>query len=149
VNNTFRTTTVVATILVSFFCIAASQAQTERRGGGGQQGTPRYDTFKEITISGTVEKVEDWVQARQGRRLGGTHIFVGNGATYEIHIGPSSFLSEKNWSFSEGDEVQVTGSKVKWGGSTVLLAREIKRGKEVLALRNEQGIPLWSGGRRR
>jgi hypothetical protein len=149
VNNTFRTTTVIATILVFFLCIAASQAQTERRGGNGQQGTPRYDTSKEITISGTVEKVEDRVQARQGRRLGGTHIFVGNGATYEIHIGPTSFLSEKNKSFSEDDEVQVRGSKVEWDGSTVLLAREVKRGKEVMTLRNEQGIPLWSGGRRR
>jgi hypothetical protein len=134
-------------ILIVVVGIAASVTEAQRRGGGQQQGMPRYNPSTETTITGQVEKVEDRAQQGQGvRRLGGTHILV---ADQEIHIGPTGFLSENNWSFSVNDQVQVTGSEVQVDGSPVILAREVKRGDDVLTLRNERGIPLWSGGRRR
>jgi DNA/RNA endonuclease YhcR with UshA esterase domain len=66
-----------------------------------------------------------------------------------VLVGPSSFLQEKNFSFAKGDQIEVTGSKVKYGTSDAIIAREIKKGDKVLTLRNEKGVPEWSMGRQR
>jgi hypothetical protein len=32
-----------------------------------------------------------------------------------------------------------------WGGKTVILAAEVKKGDQVLKLRDPNGVPLWTG----
>jgi hypothetical protein len=49
----------------------------------------------------------------------------------------------------EGDQIEVIGSKVKYQGADALVAREVRKGGKALTLRNVQGIPQWSRGRRR
>jgi len=46
-----------------------------------------------------------------------------------------------------GDMVEITGVRAVFGGQDVFLAGEVRRGGEVLKLRNEAGIPLWAGTR--
>ena len=46
------------------------------------------------------------------------------------------------------DKIQVTGSKITWEGKPIILAAEIKRGDQVLKLRDSKGVPVWSGQRR-
>jgi hypothetical protein len=67
-------------------------------------------------------------------------------ATYTVLVGPVQFVKDKGFAFAKGDEIEVTGSKVKYGDA--LIAREIKKGDKTLTLRNEQGIPEWSRGPR-
>jgi hypothetical protein len=69
--------------------------------------------------------------------------------TIEVSLGPSSFLQEKKYTFEKGDQLQVTGSKVKLAGADLLIAREVKKGDAVITLRDAQGVPEWRGGRRR
>jgi hypothetical protein len=38
---------------------------------------------------------------------------------------------------------------VKIEGADALIAREVKKGGKTLTLRDAQGVPAWSGGRRR
>jgi hypothetical protein len=40
-------------------------------------------------------------------------------------------------------DVGVTGSKVKFDGNDLVLARELRVGKTVLSLRDEKGFPNW------
>jgi hypothetical protein len=80
----------------------------------------------------------------------GTHLVVqAEGETLEVHLGPSRFLAGQEFSFEAGDAIEVTGSKVKRGEGEALLAREVKKGDTVLTLRNAEGVPQWSRGRRR
>jgi hypothetical protein len=47
-------------------------------------------------------------------------------------------------SFVKGDEIAITGSKVKQGETDLILAREIVKGNDTFALRDEKGEPVWS-----
>jgi hypothetical protein len=46
-------------------------------------------------------------------------------------------------SFSKGDEIAVTGSKVKQEASDVILARELVKGADTLLFRDSKGHPVW------
>jgi hypothetical protein len=119
----------------------AGTTYTQKRRGQGQ-GMPKYDPATEVTLKGTVTKVESHV-GRMG--WNGTHLVVSFGAeTLSVHVGPSNYVSQQGFSFVDGDQIEVTGSRIKFEDSDVLIAREIKKGDKVLTLRNAQGIPAWS-----
>ncbi len=116
------------------------------QGPGPGRGTPSYDPTTEITAKGSVEEVQT-VQRKGG--WGGIHLALKTDAgNLDVHLGPSSFISKKQFSFNKGDQIEVLGSKVKMGEKDVLIAREVTKEGKTLVLRNSQGIPEWSGGRR-
>jgi len=106
-----------------------------------------YDPATETTITGKVAAITQHTGKGRGT---GTHLMVETSAgTVEVHLGPTSYLAAQNASYAKGDQVTVTGSKVKFGSSEVIIAREVKKGDQVLTLRDAQGIPKWSRGRQR
>lgn len=112
---------------------------------GQMQGMPRYDTATEVTLRGTITKVENHM-GRMG--WNGTHLVVSfEGETLTVHVGPSNYVDQREFSFAAGDQIEVTGSRIKLEGTGVLIARQIKKGEKVLTLRNAQGIPAWSRNR--
>jgi len=112
-----------------------------------QRGIRNYDPSTETTVKGTVEEVKQ-VSGQHG--WNGTHLRLRTEAgQMDVHAGPSSYIAAQGFSFAKGDQIEVLGSKVELGGSEALIAREIKQGDKTLVLRNAQGIPQWSGGRRR
>jgi hypothetical protein len=113
-------------------------------GRGCCMGARNYDPATETTLKGVVGSVTEY----PGRRASsGVHFMLKTEAeTVDVHVGPSWFLADKKFALAQGDEVQVTGSKIKMRGGDVLLAREIKKGDQTLTLRNAQGIPLWARG---
>ena len=114
--------------------------------GPGQQGR-MYNPANEKTVKGTVEEVKT-VTGRHG--WNGTHLTLkAEDKTFDVHLGPSSFLKEKGFNFEKGDQIEVMGSTTEVGGSEALIAREVKKGDKTLVLRDAQGIPKWSGGWRR
>jgi len=119
-------------------------AQAQR---GPGKGTPKYDPSTEVAVKGTVLEVSEHTSPMGWP---GTHLTVKTSdGTLDVHLGPASYLAEKKFSFSKGDGIEVTGSKIKFDGGNALLAREVKKGDHTLALRNKEGIPLWSRSRRR
>lgn len=103
-----------------------------------------YDPNSEVTVNGTVEDVIS-VPGRRG--FSGTHLLVkSNQGTIEVHVGPASYIEHKQFAFAKGDTVEVTGSKVVINGKDALIAREIKKAGNTLALRDAAGIPYWSRG---
>jgi DNA/RNA endonuclease YhcR with UshA esterase domain len=117
-------------------------AQAQR--GSGRQ---MYDPTTETTVKGMVQDVQQRTGARGTG--GGTHLMVKtDSGTIDVHVGPSDYVAGQRFSLAQGDQVEVTGSKAKVGGTDILIAREIKKGDKVLTLRNAQGIPKWSRGKR-
>ncbi len=111
-----------------------------QRGGRGRN----YDPATETTVTGTVDEVKHLPSP--GRGGGGLHLMLSAPAgPIEVHVGPASFVSSKNFTFAKGDALSVVGSRVKMGGQEVLIAREITKGDQVLTVRDAQGIPLWAG----
>ncbi|HVC90894.1 MAG TPA: hypothetical protein VND66_09770 [Acidobacteriaceae bacterium] len=112
----------------------------------GSSARRLYNPNTEITVKGTVEKVTEI--GRQGWT--GTHLTLRtNEQTYDVHVGPSAYVAKSGFTFSAGNQIEVTGSKLKFGGADAIVAREIKKDGKVLTLRDRQGIPRWSRGPRR
>lgn len=118
-----------------------------QQGPGGPGAGPRYDPDTVTTLRGTVDATT--VVPARGGRAGGMHVALkADGQTMDVHLGPTWFLQREGIELTKGDAVEVTGSVVDLEGATFLIARELKKGQKVLKLRDEQGIPAWSGGRR-
>jgi hypothetical protein len=95
-------------------------------------------------MTGTIDSVKN--VPSQGRGGGGLHlVLTAPSGSIEVHVGPAWFVSSKNITFAKGDALTVVGSKVTLAGQDVLIAREIKKGDQVLILRDAKGFPLWSG----
>jgi hypothetical protein len=65
-----------------------------------------------------------------------------------IFLGPDLYVNKLPVQIHDLDEVQVTGSKIIWESKPVIIAAEIKRGDQILKLREPNGVPVWSGQRR-
>ena len=110
-------------------------------------GMRHYDPKTEVKVSGTIEDVQ---QTTGKHGWSGTHLTLKtDSGNLDVHVGPSSFISQKGFSFARGDKLDVTGSRVQMNGNEALIAREIIKDGKTLVLRNAQGIPEWSGGRAR
>ncbi len=110
----------------------------------GQRGMRNYDVKTELTVKGKIQDVQE--QAGNNGYMG-THLILNTqSGTLPVHVGPSSYIAKKQFSFAKGDQIQVLGSKVLIAGNEVLLAREITKDGKTLILRNEQGIPQWARG---
>jgi hypothetical protein len=105
---------------------------------------PMYNSATEVTLKGSVESIKQ-VMGPQG--WGGTHLSLkADKESIDVHVGPSWFLRQNKMNFAKGDQIEVTGSRVKFGNNDALIAREIKKSGETFTLRNAQGLPAWSGG---
>jgi len=118
--------------------------QDPQPGPGGPRGAPNYDVDTVTTLRGTAGSVN--VVPARGGRMGGMHLTLqAPGQTMEVHLGPTWFLQREGVELAKGDAIEVTGSVVELEGATLLIARELKKGAKVVVLRDEQGIPAWSG----
>ena len=103
---------------------------------------PKYDAHTETKMKGTVEEVK---LPPKGSEKEVAHLLVKTGAdTVDVYLCPKSFLDDMGVSFSKGDEIALTGSKVKQGEADLILAREVVKGTDTLVLRDEKGNPIWS-----
>lgn len=143
--NSLRTAVVT---LLAATVIALTVPAAYCQGAGPGRGARVYNPASETTVTGTVEEVKT-VTRRGGRGWGGTHLDLKtDSGMFDVHLGPSGFLASKGFKFAKGDQVEVTGSKVTFQGHDAIVARAVKVGGKVLTLRDPQGIPRWSGGRR-
>jgi hypothetical protein len=62
-----------------------------------------------------------------------------------VFLGPNLYIAQLPAQIKILDRVQVTGSKITWAGKPVILAAEVKKGDQVLKLRDPNGVPLWTG----
>ncbi|MGC2195383.1 MAG: hypothetical protein WA628_11970, partial [Terriglobales bacterium] len=106
--------------------------------GGSPAGMPNYDPKTEMSVKGTV----DDVQQNAGKHgWMGTHLLLKtNAKTLEVHVGPSGYITQKQFSFAKGDALEVVGSRVMIEGKPAVIAREITKDGKTLVLRNASGI---------
>ena len=66
-----------------------------------------------------------------------------------VHLGPGWYLENQDVKIEPKDKIEVKGSRITFQGKPAIIAAEVKKGDEVLKLRDENGFPVWSGWRRR
>lgn len=115
--------------------------------GPGSQYNRMWDPKSVETISGEVTSV-DRITPNKGM-AGGVHMNVKTDKeTISVHLGPSWYLENQDVKIAAKDKVEVKGSKISFGGKPAIIAAEVKKGNEVLKLRDDAGFPSWSAWRR-
>jgi hypothetical protein len=66
-----------------------------------------------------------------------------------VHLGPGFYIENQDVKLQAKDKVEVKGSRVTFDGKPAIIAAEVKKGDEVLKLRDDAGFPAWIGWRRR
>ena len=102
---------------------------------------PKYDMKTEAKFKGIVDEV-NIVPLGTKKELRELIIKTGDDKIY-IYVCPKTFEDEMGVSFSKGDEIAVTGSKVKQEETDVILARELTKGTDTLVFRDGKGNPVW------
>ncbi len=123
-------------ILAIFLCSRLSAAQTH---------PPKYDPATETKMKGVVEELR---LPPKGQEKDVAHLLIKNGdGMIDIYLCPKSFMDDMGVTFTKGDAVAVTGSKVKQDGADLVLAREVVKGQDTLVLRDDKGDSVWNWGR--
>ncbi len=128
---------------------AAAQAGADPAAGGcpgcgrtGARGNWRFDPQAVTTVRGEILDVQRLAR----RRHEGVHLTLATGTeTLEIALGPAFYVDGQPVKLAKGDEVEVTGARTTIRGRPVVIAQDVRRGGEVLALRDANGLPLWRG----
>jgi len=107
-----------------------------------ESGLPKYDLHTETKTKGVVEEVK---LLPLGTRKDFTELIIQSGDDkVHVYVCPKPFQEEMGISFSKGDQIAVTGSKVKQEGSDVILARELVKGQDTVLFRDDKGSPVWN-----
>ena len=74
-------------------------------------------------------------------------VFIDKKEVLPVYLGPAFYIvgSEQTKDFKIGDQVTVTGSQVTVHDEPLIIATTVKRGNEVLRLRDKDGNPEWIG----
>jgi hypothetical protein len=124
--------------LFVLLCVSPGLSQKALPDNGG---LPKYDLQSETKIKGVIDAVN---LLSVGSRKDFTELIIKSGDdSTHIYLCPKPFQEEMGMSFTKGDEIAVTGSKVKQDASDVILARELVKGTDTLMFRDDKGKPVW------
>ena len=145
----------VAVLTLCFVMLAAESFANPimkwRGSGGWGMGSHYGRMYNPKTVEpirGVVEKIET-ITPMKGMSYG-VHLLVKtNKEGIDVHLGPSWYIENQDLKIMPGDNIEITGSRVTIQDKPAIIAAEIKKGNEVLELRDENGFPAWAGWRRR
>lgn len=121
---------------IVIFCAISLVAQRSQG-----PSSPKYDAQTETKMKATVDDVKIPSSAKEIVYL---VMKTDADASVEVYVCPKSFLDDMGVTFAKGDQITLTGSRVKQGDADLILAREIVKGTDTLVLRDDKGKPVWS-----
>lgn len=116
--------------------------------GAEAQLKKMFDPQQVVTLQGQIDRLE--TVTRQGRQAVNNrqtqiaHMRTDQGLVV-VHLGPAEFLAQQQFRPQVGDVLDVTGGKVTTRQGEVILATTIQAGAVRYRLRDENGIPVWTG----
>lgn len=131
-------------IILCLALTAESWGQTTSAEVKGDGPGNLYNPQSVVTVVGTVVSMTP-PQVKQGLPYLVYLTLQAKEGKITIFLGPSLYIDKLPVQIKVLDKVIVTGSKITWQGSPVILAAEVKRGKDVLKLRDPNGVAVWSG----
>jgi hypothetical protein len=115
--------------------------------GMGSSYQKMFDPATVETVTGSVESVNK-VTPMRGMHTG-IHLSVKTDKEIvDVHLGPEWYIERLDTKIQKGDRVEVKGSRVTIAGKPAIIAAEVKKGDNVLVLRDNAGVPAWAGWRR-
>lgn len=124
-------------VMLSLTALTVTAQKTQKIKDTG----PEYNLASEVKIKGVI----DDIRQTQGEADGVLLLVKSDSGEVPVYVGPQAFLKEIEVSFSKGDQVEVVGAKALNTADGEVLAREITVGNNSFTLRDDKGIPAWTG----
>lgn len=144
-------TGVARTLIVGLGVLLMAQelcAQTPVPGRRTRHGGV-YDPQTVETVTGEVKNVQT-LRGRRGGTQSGVHLVLKTASEeIPVHLGPSWYLDQQQFTVAAGDPIEVRGSRVTVHGKPAIIAAAVKKGDQRLELRDDHGVPAWRGARHR
>jgi hypothetical protein len=141
---------VALSVLFFAFYAPAGPWKGYRGSGGWGMGSRYQRMFNPATVetfSGIVESVDNTVPMKGMHS--GIHLTVKTEKeSVDVHLGPEWYIERLDTKIQQGDAIEVKGSRVALSGKPAIIASEVKKGDNVLVLRDGNGVPAWAGWRR-
>ena len=116
---------------------------------GGMGWGRRYDPQTVQTITGKITAV-DRLASGKGPEFGWRRVTLQTDQeAVPVILGPAWYLEQQKFTLNPGDALEVRGSRITVEERPYLIAAEVKKGKKTWKLRNQDGLPVWSGRPRR
>jgi hypothetical protein len=145
---------VILTALTMFMVIITAESLAQRgMKGRGSSGWGMGSTYSKMYDPKTVETVigeviaVDKITPVKGMSYGVHLILKMDKKTISIHLGPGWYLENQDIKIEPKDKVEIKGSRITFERNPAIIAAEVKKGENILKLRDERGIPVWSGWR--
>ena len=130
--------------ILTLVLAGVSWGQTGPREGKGAESGGQYNPRTVVTVSGVVVNKTP-ASVKQGLPYLVYLTLQTEEGQIAVFLGPNLYVDQLTVKIYTLDRIQVTGSKVMWGGKTVILAAEVKKGDQVVKVRDRNGVPVWSG----
>ena len=143
-NSVRRNRLPVGVAAVLILLASASFAQQGAKAKGGRV----YDPKTVETVKGEVAGVEK-IPSPGGKGYGVHLTLKTEKETLLVEVGPGWYVEKQPVRIEAKDNLEIKGSRITSRGKPAMIAAEIKKGDQILKVRDENGIPAWSGGSRR
>ena len=134
-------------ILFSGLVVSPLQSLAQQKGqgwGANSDFVKVYDPSAEMNVVGEVMDVEK-IKSCKGRAYG-VQLQIRSGQDLiPVHLGPGWYIDNQEITFTKGDQVEITGVKVKYDDTPIMVAGKVQLIDQILILRDEDGYPAWSG----
>ena len=101
-----------------------------------------YDKSTVTTIKGSIVSVDSQATPRGDFYMVRLTVKDTSGSS-DVTVGPSTYLDSQGISFTKGDSIEVTGSKMNFRGNDVIVAAQIVENGKTIVLRDDSGRPVW------
>ena len=114
-------------------------------------GAPNASTNAQsavISIEGEIASVEKTASTNSANA--GVHLRLKtNTGVLRVLLGPSWYLENQEMRLHVKDTIEITGLQVMWQAQPALIAARVKKGDDILVLRDDNGFPRWAGWQKR
>jgi hypothetical protein len=147
----------MAGVLALAACLAAPPAGAQPQApppapqppAAARQGAKLYNPQAVETVTGQVVAVNRQVARKAGRPERVTMVLKTDKETVRVHLGPGDYIDQQGMKLAPGDQVEVKGTRMTSRRGTMFMAGEVKKGGQVLKLRDDAtGKPLWGTGKK-
>jgi hypothetical protein len=129
--------------MVSLLLVTASWAQPGMGQGSGMHYGTMWDANSVTTVAGEVTAVEKYNPGKGGPSYGLRLIVKTDKETLPVILGPGWYIEKQPCALAAKDQVEVKGSRISVQGQPMIIAAEVRKGNQVLKLRDDKGNPLW------
>jgi hypothetical protein len=142
---TYRERGMAFVVGAGFLSAAVALGQPGPGHGVGRGSGRLYDPATVETVSGVVQRVEQVKGTSSGKGYGIHLLLKTDKEEVAVHLGPGWYVEKQPLKIAAQDQIEVRGSRITYEGKPVIVAAEVRKGDQVLKLRDAAGTPLWSG----